>query len=307
MKKILLAIILMMPFIRSYSQTISDGLMMPKGTICTGFLFSHEQWKNYWEGTLKRENGNIGTFTGNSLMWVGNYGIANKVNVIAMIPYVWNKVSGGTLRPMEGLQDISIGAKYNFYTKQFGENKFNAFGAFTFSAPLSSYTPDFYPISIGTHTTNLSYRVTGNYALGSGFYVNATGAYTWRSNTMLDRPSYYDSNDGSLHLTNKVKMPNVIDFSFNIGYHKGPLQVDANFMKQNVLGGGDIRRQDMPFVSYKMNYAKAGLYALYYLPVPKGLAVRAGASYTLTGINVGQSFAVSFGLLYVINFAQSTN
>jgi hypothetical protein len=153
-------------------------------------------------------------------------------------------------------------------------------------------------------TTNISYRLTANFALTQGWYINASGAYTWRSNTKLDRSSYYT--DGQMFMTDEVKMPNVFDYTVNIGYHKGALQADINYVQQNTLGGGDIRRQDMPFVSNRMNFSKIGAFVMYYLPAPKGLAVRAGGSFTLAGKNVGQSIAVTGGLLYTINFIKPT-
>ena len=41
-------------------QTIDDGVMMAKRDLCTGFVYQHDGWDQYWEGTLKRGNGNIG-------------------------------------------------------------------------------------------------------------------------------------------------------------------------------------------------------------------------------------------------------
>ncbi len=58
-------------------------------------MYTHDQWTDYWEGELKRDNGNIGKVTTQSLMWVGNYGITNKINVIAMLPYIKTKASHG--------------------------------------------------------------------------------------------------------------------------------------------------------------------------------------------------------------------
>src|SRR6185503_443521 len=41
------------------AQTIDDSVMMPRGALCTGFLYTHDSWDEYWEGTLERRNGNI--------------------------------------------------------------------------------------------------------------------------------------------------------------------------------------------------------------------------------------------------------
>jgi hypothetical protein len=191
------------------------------------------------------------------------------------VPYVRTEASKGTLAGMEGFQDLSLTAKYNFFTKEFGEDKFKTFAAFTFSTPLTDYTPDFLPLSIGLASTNLSYRLTAYYRLKNNFYASASGAYTWRSNVELDRPSYFT--EGRMHNTNEVKMPNVFDYVINIGYHKGAFQADVNYTQQATLGGGDIRRQDMPFVSNRMNFSKVGAFVMYYVAAPKGLAVRGGA------------------------------
>ena len=74
-------------------------------------------------------------------------------------------------------------------------------------------------------------------------------------------------------------MPNTFDFITMLGYNKNGLQAELFYSQQNTLGGGDIRRQDMPFVSNRMNYSKVGALIMYYLPKPKNLAVRAMAGY----------------------------
>lgn len=285
-----------------FAQTVTDGLMMPKKTLCTGFVYTHDQWTNYWEGELKRENDNIGTVTTATIVWMGNYGITDKINVIVMAPYVKTKASQGTLVGMEGIQDLSLTVKYNFLKKEIETSRFKVFGALTYSTPLTDYTPDFYPLSLGSHTQNLSWRATANYALGMGLYFNASGAYTWRSNTKLDRPSYFTNNQ--LYMSDEVKMPDVFDFAFDVGYHKGPLQADVYYAQMNTLGGGDIRRQDMPFVSNRMNAIKLGAFVMYYVSAPKGLALRIGASYTAAGRNVGQSATLMAGVFYTIKFSK---
>ena len=284
-----------------FAQTITDGLMMPEKAICTGVMYSYDQWNNYWEGELKRDNENIGTITTRSLMWVGNYGITDKVNIIAMLPYVWTEASQGVLSGMQGIQDMSLGVKYNFFEKPIESGSLKTFGALLYSRPVSDYTPDFLPLSIGMATQNLSWRLTANYALTMGIYVNVSGAYTWRSNATLDRPSYFTS--GQLYMSDEVKMPNVFDYAINAGYRKGNFQADLNYSQQNTLGGGDIRRQDMPFVSNRMNFSKAGAFVMYQVPKSNGLGVRVGGNFTLAGRNVGKSVTVMSGLLYTINFS----
>jgi hypothetical protein len=136
-----------------------------------------------------------------------------------------------------------------------------------------------------------------------GWYLNGSAAYTWRSNVSLDRSTYY-TND-QYYYTNEVEMPNVFDAFVTLGYHKQALQVEASFTQQNTLGGDDIRRQDMPFVSNRMNFSKVGALVMYYLPFPKYLAVRASVNQTVAGRNVGESTTVMGGLMYTIFFTKN--
>jgi Putative MetA-pathway of phenol degradation len=276
--------------------------MMPKKDFCTGFLYSHDQWKDYWEGSLKRDNQNIGTITTTQITWVGSYGVTDKINVIAMLPYIKTSASDGTLTGLEGIQDLTIAIKYNLLKKDIGSGNLSLFGVGSFSTPLTNYTPDLLPLSIGLASTTASGRLTAYYKLNKGWYANASAGYVWRSNVSLDRPSYFT--DGNIYNTNQVWMPNQIAATYSLGYQKYGLIAEIYLSTQNTLGGGDIRRQDMPFVSNRMDFVKAGATALYYLPKPKGLAVRALFSYTLSGINVGQSTTLMGGLLYTIHFAK---
>jgi Putative MetA-pathway of phenol degradation len=300
MKKFYLLLAALFPLVAT-AQTLTDGFMMPKNDLCTGFMFTHDQWTKYWEGPLKRDNDNIGKVTTQTITWVGVYGLSDKFNVVVMVPYVKTKASKGTLTGMEGIQDLSLGVKYNFFTYESGSLKFKTFAGANFTTPLSNYTADFLPLSIGMESKKFSLRVGSYLRHKTGLFFNANVGYTYRTNVTIDRPAYYTGNE--LYLTNEVWMPNVFDLVAGFGYAKGPLQVHIDYMQQNTLGGADIRRQDMPFVSNRMNYSKVGLDIQYFLPQPKGLAVKGMFSTTSAGRNVGQSTTVTLGLLYTIHFS----
>lgn len=288
-----------------YAQTpmLTDAMMTPRKDLGAGIFYGYDSWTNYWEGTLKRDNGNIGTLTTQSASWMGVYGINSKVTVIGMLPYVWTKPSGGTLAGQKGIQDLTLAGKYNFLTKEVGSNRFSAFVLGSFSAPMSNYTPDFLPMSIGLASKNFSSRLTLNYVVKQTWYATASGAYTWRSNITLDRPSYYAD---QFYSTDQVDMPNTFDFIVRAGYQKETWTAELYFTQQNTLGGGDIRRQDMPFPSYKMNYSKVGASLLWMVPKFKNLALRAWGGYTVAGRNVGQSVSVMTGFMYTFHFGKQT-
>jgi hypothetical protein len=298
-----LVLLMVVISVKTSAQTTTDGLMMGKGLFCTGFMYTNDKWTDYWEGRLKRDNENIGSLTTQSLSWYGVYGITGKLNVIAMVPYVKKEASQGTLHSMQGMQDLSVAVKYNFLRLKSEKLLFRAFGVLNFSTPLSDYTPDFFPLSLGTHTTNLTPRLNATLQMNQGWFVNGSAGYTFRSNTKLDRATY---NDGlNFYNSNEVDMPNMFDLFVSAGYQKEALQVELNYVQQNTLGGGDIRRQDMPFVSNKMNAQRLGLLAMYYLPKPKNLAIRGSVHYTVNGRNVGQSTTYLAGILYTFKFSKA--
>lgn len=303
MKKILSAWIAIMATFNSFAQTTNDGLLMPKKDFCTGLMYTHDKWTNYWEGTIKRENGNIGSIITQSAMWFGNYGVTERLNILASAPYINTKASAGTLHNMNGLQDFMLSAKYKILEKKIDSGKLRVFTVVSGSVPLTNYTPDYLPLSIGSHSKQATGRLIVNYYTRLKLYVNTSVGYTFRGNVELDRPSYYT--DGQIHFTNVVDMPNVLDFTFSVGYVNKGLETKLSYIRQDTQGGGDIRRQDMPFVSNRMNFERVEGLLMYYLPKPKYFALRGSYSYTLAGRNVGQSSTFLAGILYTFHFSKS--
>ncbi len=283
------------------AQTFEDGVLMPGKALCTGFLYTHESWDEYWEGTLKRDNGNIGTLTTQSVAWFGAYGITDRLNVIAMVPYVWTEASQGVLKGQSGFQDVMVAAKFRLLQTEFtSRGSLSAIVVGSLGAPTTDYTPDFYPMSIGSQSTRGAVRSILNFGTPEGFFLTGSAAYTWRGNVALDRVSYFT--DGQMYLSDEVAMPDVFDYTVSAGYRKGPINVPITYAQQYTLGGGDIRRQDMPFVSNKMNLSRLEAVVMYALPMVKKMQVRLAANRVLTGRNVGQSTAFTAGLLYTFTF-----
>jgi hypothetical protein len=283
------------------AQSIEDGLMMPKGDLCTGFLYTDDRWDRYWEGGLKRANGNIGAITTRSVAWAGTYGLTDRLNVIAMLPYVWTDASQGVLSSMDGFQDLTVALKYTVLeTPLTSRGSLRAFAVGSAATPASDYVPDFLPLSIGLGSRRFAGRFTLNFQAAQGWFLHGTAAYTWRGKVTLDRSAYFT--DGHLHLSNEVAMPDVFDYSFSAGYQRRGLYVPVSFSQLNTLGGGDIRRQDMPFVSNRMNASRLEALAHYTLPRPGNLAVRLAAARTLSGRNVGQATTITAGLMYTFHF-----
>src|SRR3989449_7983641 len=64
-------------------------------------------------------------------------------------------------------------------------------------------------------------------------------------------------------------MPNVVDYTVTAGYENGRLCIPISLSQQRTEGGGDIRRQDMPFVSNRMDWVRVDGRVIYTLPAPR--------------------------------------
>jgi hypothetical protein len=282
-----------------HAQTVDDQIMIERGTLFTGYLFTYDRWEEYWEGALKRDNGNIGTLTTRTSSWYVNYGVTNRLNVIATMPYVRTHASQGVLQNMQGLQDFSVAAKYQLFSVPSPIGIVSTFAVGSAGLPMTDYTPDFYPLSIGSNSRRGSGRFTMNLHTKPGYFVNGSTAYTWRGNVTLDRPYYFT--DGKLYLTSDVDMPNVFDYVVSGGYLRRGLMASVSYSQQRTLGGGDIRRQDMPFVSNRMNSDRIGGMVMWALPKKlRYLSVQGAYAYTLRGRNVGQASTVTGGVMYTL-------
>jgi len=106
-----------------------------------------------------------------------------------------------------------------------------------------------------------------------------------------------------MHLTNKVDMPDMISFNFRTGYRSNRLVLEAVLSNMITLGGLDIRKNDMPFPSNKMNATMMGGHFRYDLPVIKRLSLTGGAAFTIAGRNVGQATSFDAGVYYILDFS----
>ena len=271
---------------------------MPKGTLSTGVLYAHDSWDHYWEGTLKRTNGNIGTLATESVTWVGGYAATDRLGFMASLPYIWTHASQGVLHDLSGRQDLTLAMKFKLLSTGPGRyGTFSALAAVTGAIPTSDYTPDFYPLSIGTAGRRASGHLTMSLQSNSAWFANASAAYMWCANVRLNRNSYFT--DGQLYLTNQVVMPNVLDYTLTAGFNRGNWRIPVSLVQQRTLGGGDIRRQDMPFVSNRMDFVRLGGEVKYALP--GNLSINLGAAHVLSGRNVGQSTTFTSGLFYALH------
>lgn len=281
------------------AQTDEDAIMMTKNNFCVGGVFSRSSWTHYWEGTFKRDNANLGRVSTNMYGLMGTYGISRRLNILANAPYVVTHATAGTLHGMHGIQDLSVWLKWMAVEHSVGNGTLSVYLLGGGSLPLTNYLADYLPLSIGLHSKTLSGRLMVDYQVGN-FFATASGTYTWRSNITIDRNSYYTTSE---QLTDQVYMPDQNSFNFRTGYRSDRWIIEAVLSNLNTLGGFDIRKNDMPFPSNRMNATMLGGHFKYNFPMVSGLSLTGGGNYTVAGRNMGQATAFDIGVFYILDFS----
>jgi hypothetical protein len=282
------------------AQTDIDGLMMQKNFFCVGATAGKSTWKNYWEGTNKRDNANLGTVSATNVMLMGNYGITGKLNVLFGLPYIKTKASAGQLAGQKGLQDLSLFVKWVAKEKMIGKGNLKAIVIGGYATPVSNYTADLLPVSIGLKSKTAMVRLMADYEIGDWF-ATVSGTYNFRNNVTLDRNTYYTT---ELHYTNEVKMPDATYFNIRAGYRSSTWIIEAIADKWTTLGGFDITKNNVPFISNKMNATKLGIHIKYDTDFVNGLSFVADANTTVAGRNVGQTSSFGGGVFYILDFSK---
>ena len=300
LQKVFFCMLLLIIVKPAAAQTDMDGLMMEKNFFCVGPTAGYSSWKNYWEGTNKRENLNLGRVSSTHFMLMGNYGITSKLNVLFGLPYIKTKASAGQLAGQKGLQDLSLFIKWQAWDKHIGKGHIKTFVTAGYAFPVSNYTPDLLPLSIGLHSKNSLLRLLVDYQRNN-LFATVSGTYIYRSNVNLDRDTYYTT---EMHYTNEVKMPDASQFNLRAGYRSSTWIFEAILDKWTTLGGFDITKNNMPFVSNKMNATTLGLHVKYDTDFVNGLSFVADGNTTIAGRNVGQSSGFSGGVFYILDFSK---
>jgi len=301
MKKIYFCCLLLSHFIAN-AQTEIDGIMMSKNQLCTGAIFQYGTWSNYWEGTFKRDNQNLGTVSNNNISINGNYGVTDKLNVIVSLPYIATEASAGTLKGQNGLQDLSATIKYMPIEKTIGQGIYSVYTIAGISIPTTNYVADYLPLSIGLQSRTATFRLMGDYQRGN-FFTTVSAAYQKRAAITIDRNAYFTT---EMVYSNEVAMPDVININLRTGYRSGRLIAEAILDNQVTQGGFDITKNNMPFPSNTMNALRIGMHSKYTFPGKEALSLVSGFNHVLEGRNVGQTNAIYAGFFYIINFNKKT-
>ncbi|MFD3002483.1 hypothetical protein ACFS7Z_19075 [Pontibacter toksunensis] len=286
----------------SYAQTEQDALMMGERKLCVAATVQYSSWTDYWEGTFKRDNENMGRVSTKAAALMLNYGLRENLNIMATLPYIRTASSKGTLSGLKGFQDLSLAVKWRALQWQANRQKVSVFAVGGFSTPTNQYNVEFLPMSVGLGSQVLSGRLISDLQVNK-FSLTLSGAYLHRGNVKIDRSAYYTDR---LINSNEVDMPDAGNFQLRTGYRSSRVIAEVFIDNMTTFGGFDIRRNDMPFVSNRMNSTKIGLEGKYYLANMPALGFHAAGWHTLKGRNVGQVTGLLAGVDYIFDFASNT-
>lgn len=288
------------------AQSPTDAVMMEGKRICVAAMFNQDKWDEYWEGTLLRNNGNIGELTRNTYNLMAAVGITEKINFLFNVPYVTTEPSGGQFKGAKGLQDLGLWAKAELFKKELGPGTFTTLGVLGLSFPISNYLPDYAPFNLGLGCTEGQARLMLQYLFDFGTYVRVSGAYFKRGTSTIERNYYYDTHG---NYTNKVDVPNANHSLFTVGQwlFNRSLKLDVSYEIFNTIGGFDIRRQDAGFISNNMEVSSIQAQVQYFIPKTNGFGVIANYGQVLEGRNVGKSTSFMGGILYQFGICKSKN
>jgi hypothetical protein len=292
MKKYSDALLVLLGLLASVSlqaQMPHDQLYMSKGSTCVALMAGQSTWRQYWEGSLQRDNLNIGTHTTQQIALMAAYGLSDRLNAIVQLPYVSTHTSAGNLMGQAGLQDLSGWLKYRFHDK----NGLSLHGVVGGSVPVTNYVAEFLPMSIGLQSRTASLRGITTYTHRSGLFLSGHGTYSHRSNITVDRDGYQTF--GRVVNSNEVSVPNAIDASLRAGIFKTTWQAEGYLEYFACTNGDNIRRNDMPFPTNNMRATSVGMYGKYQ---PNRWGINLRVSRVLAGQNVGTSTQVMLGILF---------
>ena len=298
MRKII-CILTLLVSVSAFAQTETDALFMGKKNLCSGIIYGHSTWNKYWEGTFLRSNANLGSINSNSVMAMVNYGIIRKLNLIASTSWIDNRATAGTLLGQQGVQDLNVYLKHELINTDIRDVNTSLVAIAGVSAPLTNYVADYLPLSIGTQSKTASLRLLAD-AQKENWYLTASAAYVLRSEVTIDRDAYYTT---EMIYSNKVAMPDLFLYNLRLGWRDG---ADKYFElvldRMNTLGGFDIRKNNMPFLSNDMEFLRAGVNLKYPIPGTNGFSVMANAMQTISGRNMGRATMLNAGFTYQFEF-----
>ena len=281
-------------------QNLNDDLKMKKGEFCIALNLSQGNWTQYWEANTLIQNQNIGTFSRRVINPMIGIGITDRLNLFADLPYIATEASSGQMRGVSGIQDFTLGLKYNLLQSNFEKFKIALFVSGIYSIPVSNYLSDYQPFSLGLGAQTFTIQPILFFAtLDEKFLIRANFNYSQVGYTKAERTFYLSNNEA--YYTDLMDVPSRMGYDLSIGSRlmQKSLHLEVFLANQTSLTGDDILRWQMPQPTNKMDMTNVGA-RFRYFPV-RSTSVMFNLMQTIKGRNVGKSTTFLVGFTHVFN------
>lgn len=282
-----IALLLLTPFLMQAQSPVST-FMSGKGKGAVALSYNSEAYDNVF--LVPADSKGVPVFndvTLNSVSLFATYGITDRLEVVASLPYITATGNAnetvlnelGFENERSGIQDLSLFVKYNPYTAEFGDNTLSFQVAAGLRTPLGNYAADEglqSIIAIGNRATSLNGLAIAQFKTDFGLFVGTQAGYSFRNG----------------------EVPNALLGEIKVGYAGARFYVDAWYAGQVSDGGVNILGEGFTgfFPATDVSFNRAGVNV--FVPIAGGFGISGGVSKFLNGRNVGESTGVSGGIVY---------
>jgi hypothetical protein len=264
-----------------------DGYMKGRGHFDLAPSFSIMRAKTFIGGASEVYNA---AFSGEMLSVFAAYGITDRFDVVASVPYMFTD-------GQNGLQDGGFYAKYSMIEAKGSKiGRFRLIAGMGVSLPLSNYEPTAAG-AIGQKATVVPARLIAQWETRWGPFINLTGGYNWRLDDYEEtdiarirqvRPGY-----------NPAAPPNYATFLLKAGFPAAHYYLDAWVEHQRTAdGAGSDYLPNVPDLpqAYGVSYWQIGGTAYYSEHGQRGVFI-SGAN-ILSGRNVSRLWRLTAGVVF---------
>lgn len=272
----------------AFSQSSLSGFMNGKGKGTVALSYTAESYDKVFlvpadaEGVPVFNEVNV-----NSVSLFGTYGISDRLDVVATLPYIsaTGNASQGVLDELgfendrSGIQDLSVFVRYNPLSVAVGENNLHFMLGGGISTPLGGYDVDEglqSIIAIGNRATSFTGLAMMQFRTASGLFLTTQAGYSLRSG----------------------EVPNAVTGEIRAGYGSAKFYVDAWYAGQVSTSGVNILGEGFTgfFPATDVSFSRTGI--TLFAPIGGGFGLSGSVSRYLNGRNVGQSTGISGSITY---------
>lgn len=275
------------------AQVQIDGFFNEKGAANIALSYTHASYDKLYIGQTEMNTVPVHNEINQTIYNLyANYGITNKITIVASLPYIVSDNSSGANDPINdtkeqsGIQDFGFMVKWAPY-KQTMDN-----GTVTYIVALGgTYASNYEPtgiLSLGNGAPSIDGKLGFQYNNNSGFFGNIIVGYSLRGNA----DNNLDLGDGT-----SFDVPNSYNTQIKLGYACKVIYADVWFDSQKTNKGIDIGTSAFfgNFPENTVNYSRVGLNL--FSPITSNIGISAGAGTVIDGRNVGKTTYFSGALI----------